>query len=310
MIFDEQTNESLKALGWRDENETAFRDLGAPELFPARVAGLHRNHRLNLLTADGELDGTPAGRLLHNAASNTEMPAVGDWVAADETGTVHHILPRRTTLSRPAPSDDYRIQVLAANVDVVIAVSSLNRDHNTERLGRIVALTTASGARSVVALSKSDLLEDTEPIRAEVAEALGPDSTVIAISSRTGEGLDLLRESLVPGETVVMIGSSGVGKSTLANTLLGWDRQKTIEIRERDDRGRHATTSRELFPIPGGALLIDTPGLRAPGLLIEEDTGEMTAEFAELAAQCKFRDCRHEGEPGCAVAAAREKGLV
>ena len=276
------------------------------DLVPARVIGLHRNHVVDLLTPDGQMQGKPAGKLLKGPTSAVAMPAVGDWVAADLEGTVHQILERRTTLSRRSAADRDRIQVLAANVDVVIVVSSLNKDHDLDRLERMVALGESSGARTIVALSKADLVEDTAPAVDEAA-ARFPASRVLAFSSKSGENLDQIKGFLKPTETVVLLGSSGVGKSTLANTLLGHDRQKTSEVRDRDDRGRHATTSRELFTLPGGALMIDTPGLRAPGAadVLEDRRAE---EIEKLAEFCKFRDCGHETEPGCAVTAAVEAG--
>lgn len=262
---------------------------------------------VDLLTPQGQMSGKTAGKLLKGPTSAIAMPAVGDWVAADSEGTVHQILERRTTLSRRSPADRDRVQVMAANVDVVIVVSSLNKDHDIDRLERMVALGVASGARTIVALSKSDLVEDPSPTVAEAAERF-PHSKVLAFSSKSGENLDQIKGFLKPTETVVLLGSSGVGKSTLANTLLGHDRQKTSEIRDSDDRGRHATTSRELFTLPGGALMIDTPGLRAPGRATEVTVDERQEEIDRLAESCKFRDCGHETEPGCAVTAAVEAG--
>lgn len=273
------------------------------------MIGLHRNHIVDLMTLEGPLLGKPAGRLLQGPIEAAAMPAVGDWVASDREGTVQEILPRRTTLARRSDAERERIQVLATNVDVVIVVSSLNKDHDIERLSRMVTLAEGSGARTVIALSKADLVEDTAPAVAEAAERC-PRSEVIAYSSKTGAGLDQLKDSLKATETVVMLGASGVGKSTLANTLLGRERQKTAKIRGSDDRGRHATTSRELFTLPGGALLIDTPGLRAPGVLIQDAKveDERAEQIAILAESCKFRDCGHDSEPGCAVKAAIEAG--
>ncbi|HTU15310.1 MAG TPA: ribosome small subunit-dependent GTPase A [Solirubrobacterales bacterium] len=273
------------------------------------MIGLHRNHIVDLMTLDGPLLGKPAGRLLQGPVEAAAMPAVGDWVAADPEGTVQEILPRRTTLARRADAERERIQVLATNVDVVIVVSSLNKDHDIERLSRMVTLAEGSGARTVIALSKADLVEDTTPAVTEAAERC-PRSEVVAYSSKSGVGLDRLKTCLHATETVVMLGASGVGKSTLANTLLGRERQKTAKIRGSDHRGRHATTSRELFTLPGGALLIDTPGLRAPGVLIQDAEVEdgRAERIAALAEGCKFRDCGHDSEPGCAVKAAIEAG--
>lgn len=298
---------SLESLGWTEAEEVAWSSESRQDQIPARVTGLHRDHIVDLVSVEGEMLGKPAGRLLKGPSDAAAMPAVGDWVAARRDGSVQEVLPRRTTLARRSPADPDRVQVLAANIDVVIVVSSLNKDYEPERLGRMVAMAQASGARTLIAFSKADLVDDTEPALNE-AEGRFPDAEVLAFSSRTGDGLDRLRESLTPTETVLLLGSSGVGKSTLANTLLGYARQATAEIRSKDDRGRHATTSREMLGLPCGTLLIDTPGLRAPGLLVEEPPDERIEEIERLSAFCKFRNCQHRTEPGCAVLAAIESG--
>lgn len=307
----------LAALGWHADDQVAWGESPREGQIPARVAGLHRNHIVDLLTAEGELPGRPAGRMLQDRSQATAMPAVGDWVAALEDGTIQEILPRRSALARRSAADRDRIQILATNVDKAIVISSLNREHDPVRLERMVRLAESSGARPVIGLSKADLTEEARELKERVCRAF-PETSVFVFSSRTGEGVEAVREFLEPGETVVMLGRSGVGKSTLANTLLGWERQKTIEIRGTDDRGRHATTSRELFALPGGALLIDTPGLRAPGSLEADDlipgmaeselTDDRAREIERLAAYCRFRDCAHETEPDCAVTAAIEAG--
>jgi len=255
--------------------------------------------------------------MLQDRSPATAMPAVGDWVAALPDGTIQEILPRRSALARRSAADRDRIQILATNIDKAIVISSLNREHDPVRLERMVRLAESSGAEPVIGLSKSDLTEESTELKRRVRQAF-PETQVFVFSSRTGEGVDAVRDFLEPGETIVMLGRSGVGKSTLANTLLGWERQKTAEIRGTDDRGRHATTSRELFPLPGGALLIDTPGLRAPGSIEADDlipgsaesdlTDERAREIERLAAYCRFRDCAHETEPDCAVNAAIEAG--
>lgn len=298
---------TLASLGWTPADQDNWDLTDRPERVPARVTGLHRDHIVDLMTAEGALQGRPAGRMLQGRTDQAAMPTVGDWAAVDSDGTVHEILPRRTTLARRSPADRDRVQVLAANVDVVIVISSLNKDHDPERLGRMVALAEASGARTVVALSKSDLVEDADPAVEEARERF-PNLEVFAFSSETLKGLDRLRESLTPTETVVLLGASGVGKSTLANTLLGYERQKTIEVRGRDDRGRHATTSREMLGLPCGTLMIDTPGLRAPGLVVEAPADDRAEEIERLSHYCKFRNCGHTNEPGCAVNAAIEAG--
>ena len=298
---------TLESLGWTPAEQLEWDSRQRPERLPARVTGLHRDHIVDLMTTDGPLQGRPAGRMLKGRTDATAMPTVGDWVEADEEGTVHEILPRRTRLARRSPADRDRIQVLAANVDVVIVLSSLNMDHEPERLGRMVSMAEASGARTVIALSKSDLVDDADPTVEETREQF-PNLEVFAFSSETLKGLDRLRESLTPTETVLLLGSSGVGKSTLANTLLGYERQSTAEVRPKDDRGRHATTRREMLGLPCGTLLIDTPGLRAPGLVVEEPADGRAEEIERLSQYCRFRDCAHDSEPGCAVNAAIEAG--
>lgn len=307
----------LADIGWHQDDQIAWDEGSRADQLPARVVGLHRNHIVDLLTVDGDLPGRPAGRLLQDRSTSTAMPAVGDWVAALPDGTIQEILPRRSALARRNAADRDRIQILATNIDKAIVITSLNREHDPVRLDRMVRLAESSGAEPVIGLSKSDLTDESEELKRRVEQAF-PELKVFVFSSRTGSGVDAVREFLEPGETVVMLGRSGVGKSTLANTLLGWERQKTIEIRGTDDRGRHATTSRELFRIPGGALLIDTPGLRAPGSIEADDlipgsaesdlTTERAAEIERLAAYCRFRDCAHETEPDCAVNAAIEAG--
>jgi len=307
----------LAAIGWHSDDQDAWAEGSRGGQIPARVVGLHRNHIVDLLTAEGDLAGRPAGRMLQDRSQATAMPAVGDWVAALPDGTIQEILPRRSALARRSAADRDRIQILATNVDKAIVISSLNREHDPVRLERMVRLAESSGAQPVIGLSKADLTEEARELKDRVCETF-PDTPVFVFSTRTGDGVDAVREFLEPGETVVMLGRSGVGKSTLANTLLGWERQKTAEIRDTDDRGRHATTSRELFALPGGALLIDTPGLRAPGSIETDDlipglsnselSDERAREIERLAAYCRFRDCAHETEPDCAVNAAIEAG--
>jgi ribosome biogenesis GTPase len=302
---------SLPALGWTEDRAAQFAALDRTDLVPARVAAAHRG-RLDLLAESGPLAGRVSGRLRHAAARAADLPAVGDWVAADpESGVVHAVLPRRGGISRADPGGRAEAQVLAANVDVALLLGSLNRDLNVRRLERLLTLAADARAEAVVVLSKADLAADPWQRVADVRLALGATVPVIAISTHAGTGLDALAAWLQPGVTAVVLGSSGVGKTTLLNALSDGPPRRTAEIRAGDDRGRHATTTRELVPLRSGAVVIDTPGLRLPRVW-EQAAGLETAfsDIAELARQCRFADCSHNGEPGCAIAAAVEDGRL
>jgi ribosome biogenesis GTPase len=249
------------------------------------------------------------------------MPAVGDWVAVAgldgrDTVVIQAVLPRRTAFGRNTSADGYAgnlagEQVLAANVDVALVITSLDGDFNLRRLERYLAVAWTGGATPVIVLNKADVADDPEGLRV-AAEAVAPGVEVRIISALTGAGVaDLADDHLPAGRTAVVLGSSGVGKSTLVNALLGHDRQRTGDVRDDDSRGRHTTTYRELVRLPAGALLIDTPGIRSLGVAGATDGLETTfADIAELADGCKFRDCRHQGEPGCNVRAALDDGRL
>jgi ribosome biogenesis GTPase len=295
----------MARLGFDAERAADLTALERPDLEPARVAAVHRGG-VDLLAAGGPLRGRVPGRLRHAAAAPADLPAVGDWVAVDTgSGEIAAVLPRRGGIARRAADGRPVAQVLAANVDVALVVSSLNRELNLPRLERHLALAADAGVEPVVVLSKADLEAEPEARAAEVARALGGHVPVVALSVVTGAGMAALAEWLRPGVTAVLLGSSGVGKTTLRNALAGGPSAATAPVRERDDRGRHTTTARELVPLSSGAVLIDTPGLRLPRLWLE--AGGLAAAYADvetLARGCRFADCRHAGEPGCAVAAA------
>jgi len=307
----------LTSLGWSPFFESSFHSLSFCGLAPARVLRAERERYL-LLHAAGVSGAVLAGRMRHDAPDAAGLPVVGDWVAAllpettsqkDACGSMARIealLPRRTLLARLDPGGAGS-QPLAANADLVLLAAGLDHDFNPRRLERGVALAREAGAEPVILLTKADLRPDCRRELSQVMQAM-PGVHAMALSSRSGQGLEELQSLLSPGVTAVLLGSSGTGKSTLVNRLLGEQRQRTAEVRTADSRGRHATTHRELFTLPGGALLIDTPGLRAFGLTGEEDLGALFADVERWAASCRFRDCRHEVEPGCAVLDAKKRG--
>jgi ribosome biogenesis GTPase / thiamine phosphate phosphatase len=271
---------------------------------PGRVASAIRE-RFVVWTEDGEVEAGLGGQLRQGGL---RWPAVGDWVALRAGGAViDDVLERRTVLSRKQPGRAVEEQVLATNIDVLFIVSGLDGDFNERRIERYLVVARQSGARPVVVLNKADLAERYGVDVGEVAARLGERSgaAVLAVSASEGAGVDALGAMLRAGETAALIGSSGVGKSTLVNRLLGERRQVTRAVLEEDDRGRHTTTARSLFRMPGGWLLIDMPGLREVQLWATEDGLDAGFEdLAEIGRSCRFRDCTHTGEPGCAVLAA------
>lgn len=304
---------SLHELGWTPSLEEALRALRDPNLIPARVSAVHRD-AYHLQTEDTACAATLRGRLRHQAGP-ASLPVVGDWVAArlhcePIRASVEAVLPRSTLLVRKHADRTHAPQPIAANVDTVFIVTSLNRDFNLRRIERGLALVRESGAEPVVVLSKVDLCTDPSHPLTQVAK-VAHHAPVHALSTVTGEGLGALSAYLVPGRTVALLGSSGVGKSTLANALLGTGRMMTRAIRAHDDRGRHATTHRELFALASGALLVDTPGMRELGLWDADEGLAQTFEDVEcLIAECRFSDCMHGRERGCAVQAAIVAGAL
>jgi ribosome biogenesis GTPase len=270
-----------------------------------------------LLTEDGrEVLASLAGKLQYEASGRGELPAVGDWVCGSvrpEEGraTIHRLLERRTKISRKGAGSVTDQQVLAANIDTVFLVNSLNQDLNPRRIERYLALASESGARPVLLLTKADLCE--EPAEAVAGiERMAPSTPVHVVSALEGSGLGALAAYLGPGQTSVLLGSSGVGKSTLVNRILGEERQEVREIRSHDGRGRHTTTSRQLLFLPGGGMIIDTPGMRELQLWdTDEGLGQTFRDVEEVASRCRFTDCgHHAGTPGCAVQAAIESGAL
>ena len=301
---------TLETLGWDDRFEAELRARG-DGLRPARVAVAH-NAFYQLRTADGEVMAEVAGRLRHRSAG--ARPVVGDWVAirpgANGSTTIEAVLPRRHYFSRKAAGEPTRRQIVAANIDTVLVVCGLDDDFNLRRIERYLVAIRNSGAAPVLVLNKADLCPDPEARRAAAA-ALAPEAPLHVIEAPRTGGAEPLRPHLPRGRTGALIGSSGVGKSTIINGLLGRERQRTAEVRRRDGRGRHTTTQRELILLPDGGLIIDTPGMRE--LQLWEDSNALDDAFDDiraLAADCRFRDCGHEGEPRCAVLRAVEKGRL
>jgi ribosome biogenesis GTPase len=298
---------NLHQLGWDDGFAAAFEPYEQEGLTPGRVTAQHRGG-YDVRCEAGELRARVTGRLRHDAASASELPAVGDWVAL-RAETVHAVLPRRSAFSRKVARSATEEQVLAANVDTVFVVTALSGDLNLRRLERYLTLAWESGASPVIVLTKADLCDDVGGALLAV-ESVAIGVPVHAVSNVTGEGLDELEHHLAPARTVALLGSSGVGKSSLANRLAGEELQATREIAD-DGRGRHTTTSRQLIRLPGGALLVDTPGLRELQLWDADDgIHGAFADVDELAAGCRFNDCSHTREPGCAVHAAIDAGRL
>jgi ribosome biogenesis GTPase / thiamine phosphate phosphatase len=307
-------SESLTALGWDATFGSAFAPFSRAGLVPARVVAEHRD-RYVIATERGAAAAVVAGRLRHEATSRVDLPAVGDWVAATnvassaDTASVHAVLPRRSAFVRKVAGEETAAQIVAANVDVALVVTALPGDVNPRRLERYLALAWESGALPVLVLTKTDLAEDVHA-HVAAAQSVAPGVDVIALSSVTGDGIDALERLLQTGRTAVLLGSSGAGKSTLVNRLLGAERLRTGDVRE-DGKGRHTTTHRELVRLHRGALLIDTPGMRELQLWdADSGLGAAFADISVLAAQCRFRDCRHDTEPECAVRAGVESGAL
>lgn len=293
----------LNDLGWSAELQAELASLQSePSLLPARVVAEDRG-LLHLLGSSGPRLASLTGRLRHRAATRLDLPAVGDWVAVDDSDRIHALLPRRTAFVRRAAGERSEPQVLAANVDVALLVTALNAEWSPRRIERWVTAAWDAGAEPVLVLNKADLVDRADDFVDRLG-SLGALLPRVVMSALRGDGLAGLEPYLGPGRTLALLGSSGVGKSTLANRLLGEERQAVREVREDDDAGRHTTVRRELLVLPERrGLLLDTPGLRELQLWWADGDGPEAAydDIGALASDCRFRDCQHFEEPGCAV---------
>jgi ribosome biogenesis GTPase len=303
----------LNSYGWSDALQQQFQDYAARGLLPARVIVQQRGLYV-LATPAGEANAQLSGRFAHEAGDGG-YPVAGDWVAAavraeEASATIHDVLPRHSAFVRKAVGGGGAAQVVAVNVDVALLVASLNAELNPRRIERYLATAWESGASPVIVLTKADLCGERDTLKAGI-EAVALGVPVHVVSVVTGEGLAALGECFAPGQTAALLGSSGVGKSSLVNALAGAALMATRAIREEDARGRHTTTHRELVLLPNGRLVLDTPGMRELGLWdAEAGVAATFADVQALAASCRFGDCAHEAEPGCAVRAALGDGTL
>jgi ribosome biogenesis GTPase len=306
--------DALLRLGWNEFFAGQLQGTVESDTVPARVIVQQKTNFI-VATADGEYRATVTGRLRFLSGRQAEFPVVGDWVVlrpapGEQSGSIIAVLQRRTTFSRRAAGREEIEQVVAANIDVVFLVTGLDEDYNLRRIERYLTIAIQSGAQPIIVLNKADLCPFVDDVIEEVRAIVGG-APIYLTNARSGASVDALRAHLAPGVTAAFLGSSGVGKSTLINRLLGHEKFKTAEVRRVKSRGRQTTTHRELVVLPSGGNLIDTPGMRELQLWgAEEGADEVFDDIEKLAEECRFRDCRHDREPGCAVLKAVEEGTL
>jgi len=302
---------TLEMLGWRGEFAAYFKNLNRPDLIPARISVQFRTS-YRILTTGGEIPAEVTGRFINPIHPGVELPKVGDWVGVqifeqEQKAIIHELLPRSSKISRKVPDRKTEEQIMAANIDEIFIVHGLDLPVNLNRMERFQSLVSGSGASPVYVFNKSDLLGDTDLIKEEMRSG----TPVLIVSAKKPDGLDSLKEFIKPCRTYAFIGASGVGKSTIINSLVGEEIFRTNEVRSSDGRGRHTTSHRELVMMPGGGLLIDTPGMREMQVW---DSGaplaDAFADIFEYSESCRFSDCRHTTEKDCGVKKAVEEGRL
>jgi len=309
----------LKNIGWNKYFRDQFKDFQSKDLVPARVVSEQKKSYI-LLSSKGELKASARGILWHKNKSNTDTPVVGDWVAVKllaekNTANIIHILTRKSSFSRKASGGRKRLsggktieQLIAANVDIGIITIGLDRDFSLRRIERYLTLVQGSGSKPMIILNKTDLCKQYKKRAKEVGQIAKTIPTICMTAMKKSQ-VEVLYDYIRRGKTAALLGSSGVGKSTIINRLLGYERQKVVELSSSAGKGQHTTSKRELIILPNGGLMIDNPGMREVQLWAEkEDIHDIFSDIDSLADKCRFRNCNHEAEPGCAVKLSLEKG--
>jgi len=301
----------LSQLGWDEHYQKQVDELGIPDIIIGRVFRVDAGGHYGVITVEGDLRARIPGKMKDRAESAADLPGIGDWVLMKSTETdnvIFKVLERKNVILRKAAGREFKEQLVGANIDIIFIVMGLDSDFNLRRLERYLFMVSASGASPIILLNKSDLAEDLEKQLEEV-QKITDEIPVHYMSALKKEGIDIISDYLREGVTISVVGSSGVGKSTLINALMNEEKLKTGEVRKKDGKGRHVTSSRELFLISGGGVIIDNPGIREIQLWGDSvSLDEAFSDIGELAVHCKFRDCRHRTEPGCKVLDAVESG--